>query len=1171
MNRSTTMEMTRILGLVTTLGAGSSCVDEDIDAPSNYETGDASGSGGVCEPVAQDGEWDPVLVEWSDPGEPGDPAKVGYEDMQPHHNYMTTVHAAHLPSGELILFHGQGEQRVWPIGFPAADMRWHPLPFTVPRTNPDLCSYNAGPPEARCYADLFCAGHVVLPDGRFFVAGGNVTGSPSGGGLVNTYTYNPEGADADEAPFGWAEHDSMAVDRWYPSVTVIPGSNPAVDAMGRVLISSGASRVPGGQNTFEIFDPNTNLVTQIAIDGVSPFDEGDPIPLYPFIFVLPNGDILYAGGEGAPDAVQDGRVLVPDYNNGGQWEWHGRVFQSEINGGSAVMYEPGKILKSGGVHRGDNNPPGGNIADVDDIAEFGTETIDLSTFASGDYATAPDFTWVERQDMNRARHLHTLTVLPDGRVAATGGNTRSNGIEGDHPENECNFGGEPIGDEQCNDADGNGVPDGNPATGCPAVPSPCEFYDPDGEGGSPTGFYCRFRGNIACTDSIDCGIVCTQNSDCPPGSVCGAEDNCEMPCPAAGTCGAVVHCGPSRTWCDPGNNACFATQSTEIWEPACGTWTEVDTQQRPRMYHSTALLIPDKRVVSMGGGHRQGLAEQANLEYFTPEYGAVGTANEPEILILSETDMEFDHPALPWDGEANVLFTNGSASVVADYFTLVRLGSVTHQFDMDQRFMSLGLAGDVDVAGSLTVAGPASSAIGPAAASAPPGYYMLFLRGTNGELSDGQYVKVGPSVSMIHACPATSQLVATETSCTVEPIGGVCPTGFTQQNAVDLPIVDGVTGPIEGWHVLVPAGEIDDPLAPSADELAALDARCVAACEEEFEGDVGVAANCDDPAAFDAPLHMYDDAPGPYDLVLATQKQGQGIFGTQSLTCDLDSTCYAAFDEDLAPAMPDRTTPANDLLGIGEEYRVALGTLSKLEIITNLGTYSSRMTGSVGYSFCRDGSATAPCPFYLGSFEALASATIRPKMTCADGTQAQPSVSNIVMKLSQPAFGIAHQGTTNTSKGFPKGGLIFESSFNVGTVNVASRRPSRANATLTASGTTFNASNLTATMTVPCNTSTAAITVRVTARDPGNGSALGKPPVVTNTTSATGTCGAARALTATVTDPNGDAGPLRWKVDGVLLAPGTSTMVVTGTHTLEAVVRDARGATTTGKKVVSCS
>ena len=124
---------------------------------------------------------------------------------------------------------------------------------------------------------------------------------------------------------------------------------------------------------------------------------------------------------------------------------------------------------------------------------------------------------------------------------------------------------------------------------------------------------------------------------------------------------------------------------------------------------------------------------------------------------------------------------------------------------------------------------------------------------------------------------------------------------------------------------------------------------------------------------------------------------------------------------------------------------------------------------------------------------------------------------------------------------------------------------------MTASGTSFNASNLTVTMTVPCNNSTANITARLTARDPGNGSAIGKPPVVTNTTATTGTCGGARALTATVSDPNGDAGPVRWRVDGVLMAPGTSTILVTGSHTLEAVVRDSRGAMTTAKKVVSCS
>ena len=116
----------------------------------------------------------------------------------------------------------------------------------------------------------------------------------------------------------------------------------------------------------------------------------------------------------------------------------------------------------------------------------------------------------------------------------------------------------------------------------------------------------------------------------------------------------------------------------------------------------------------------------------------------------------------------------------------------------------------------------------------------------------------------------------------------------------------------------------------------------------------------------------------------------------------------------------------------------------------------------------------------------------------------------------------------------------------------------------------FDASNLIVPMTVPCNTSTASITAKFTVRDPGDGSALGKPPVVTNTTATTDRCGLTRAFTASVSDPDDDAGAVRWKVDGVLMAPGTNSMSVTGTHTLEAVVRDSRGATTTAKREVTC-
>ncbi|HRI10540.1 MAG TPA: hypothetical protein PKW35_22120 [Nannocystaceae bacterium] len=107
---------------------------------------------------------------------------------------------------------------------------------------------------------------------------------------------------------------------------------------------------------------------------------------------------------------------------------------------------------------------------------------------------------------------------------------------------------------------------------------------------------------------------------------------------------------------------------------------------------------------------------------------------------------------------------------------------------------------------------------------------------------------------------------------------------------------------------------------------------------------------------------------------------------------------------------------------------------------------------------------------------------------------------------------------------------------------------------------------------VPCNDSTAKVTATFTVHSKsGDGGPLGRPPEVKNTTSATGPCGVARALTATVSDPDDDADSLRWRVDGVLMAPGMTSMIVTKAHTLEAIGRDTRGAAATARKQVSCS
>ena len=42
--------------------------------------------------------------------------------------------------------------------------------------------------------------------------------------------------------------------------------------------------------------------------------------------------------------------------------------------------------------------------------------------------------------------------------------------------------------------------------------------------------------------------------------------------------------------------------TAELWDPATGEWTTLDSMQVTRQYHSSALLLPNGRVLSAGGG-----------------------------------------------------------------------------------------------------------------------------------------------------------------------------------------------------------------------------------------------------------------------------------------------------------------------------------------------------------------------------------------------------------------------------------------------------------------------------------------------------------------------------------------------------------------------------------------
>ena len=51
-----------------------------------------------------------------------------------------------------------------------------------------------------------------------------------------------------------------------------------------------------------------------------------------------------------------------------------------------------------------------------------------------------------------------------------------------------------------------------------------------------------------------------------------------------------------------GNNPAGAVRAAELWNPTTEEWTTLASSSAiPRIYHSTALLLPDARVLSMGG------------------------------------------------------------------------------------------------------------------------------------------------------------------------------------------------------------------------------------------------------------------------------------------------------------------------------------------------------------------------------------------------------------------------------------------------------------------------------------------------------------------------------------------------------------------------------------------
>jgi hypothetical protein len=411
---------------------------------------------------------------------------------------------------------------------------------------------------------IFCDGGASLPDGRLLVVGGWGGLTTGNLGLADTNIFDP-------ATNTWTRVADMHTPRWYPSLTEL--------ADGRyVAVSGNSTNSSVWADTPEVYDPATNAWTLLTGVSTPQVHEDE----YPFSYLVPSGKVFTIG----PD--EDNSFLLDA--NAQTWTPTGGA--SGIHNGSSVMYRPGKILYTGGGVNINAAGPAFNTA----------ATIDL---------TGANPTWQQIAPMNQARVYHTLTMLADGTVLASGGE-----------------------------------------------------------------------------DNTDQGIVTT----------------------------GVL----------PG----------EIWNPATGVWTPVAAMGTARNYHSTALLMPDGRVLVGGGGHSFGLSTtgQYSAQFYSPPYLSAG----PRPTITNA-------PASATYGGAIAVSTPDAASIRS--VNLVSLGADTHQLDMNQHFVPLSFSAN---GSGVTVTAPSGSAL------APPGYYMLFLVNDKGVPSTAAMIRILPTLT----APATPTAVS---------------------------------------------------------------------------------------------------------------------------------------------------------------------------------------------------------------------------------------------------------------------------------------------------------------------------------------------------------------------------------------------------------------------------
>lgn len=343
-------------------GAGEGFTSRVITVPDGDIAEDrvvsAVGSYSASAPLTSSGPWVMQMVAFRGAvGGPPPPPSDGVGQWSGPFDWpIVAVNMAMLYTGKVLAYDGQSaghDARVW---------------------DPSTNSFST----VIVNDNIFCSGAAALPDGRILVAGGHIAGHV---GLSDANLFDPVSQT-------WSSAQPMSFGRWYPTVTALPD--------GRALVTVGETTCDHCQAAIpEIYNPSTNSWTRLNGASLN-------IPYYPHMFVLPDGRVLNTSTAEEP---------VPTRALNIQTQTWTMVDASTPDGGSAVMYRPGKILKTG------------TSADPDQAARPSTANAYVLDMTQGTPA------WSQVPSMNFARTYHNTTMLPDGNVLVVGGGQTTNAID----------------------------------------------------------------------------------------------------------------------------------------------------------------------------------------------------------------------------------------------------------------------------------------------------------------------------------------------------------------------------------------------------------------------------------------------------------------------------------------------------------------------------------------------------------------------------------------------------------------------------------------------------------------------------------------------------------------------------------------------------------------------